>query len=387
MSLLERSLSGAALILCVCLIRMIGLRRLPPFLFSILWAAVLVRLLWPGTFSSPLGIWNQPSALSAAAAMNAQGKAFSLTALQWAWIFGALVAFATFTLLYIRQRRVFSTALPATLPPLDKASLKSPGAAWKVRIFTSDRIGTPLTYGFIRPKILIPKGLSLSPEELHCVLAHEYAHILRGDALFRLLMAAALCIHWFNPLVWLMAYLYGQDMELACDHQVAGRLNAAQRARYARTLLTLEEKKPFSGVLFNYFSQSPMETRIRNLFHQERRSKLAAAAAVAAFSLALFVFAASASGTTAMEMTKLILQGTVNSQPLVVAGTASFGGSYFFQPAIPLQAASAQRVKVISIAAKGEPVKSISISIAQEDTDMPAAQAVTYASTYIVMEE
>ena len=88
-----------------------------------------------------------------------------------------------------------------------------------------------------------------------------------------------------------------------------------------------------------------------------------------------------------MEMTKLILQGTVNSQPLVVAGTASFGGSYFFQPAIPLQAASAQRVKVISIAAKGEPAKGISISIAQEDTDMPAAQAVTYASTYIVMEE
>ena len=81
-----------------------------------------------------------------------------------------------------------------------------------------DRISSPLTYGILHPVILLPRqNLSLPQETLDCILTHEYVHIRRFDCLLKLLLTAALCLHWLNPLVWVMYLLANRDIELCCD--------------------------------------------------------------------------------------------------------------------------------------------------------------------------
>ena len=83
---------------------------------------------------------------------------------------------------------------------------------------SSDLISSPLTYGILHPVILLPKKLDRNDQAaLKYVLTHEYVHIRRFDAITKILFAAVLCIHWFNPLVWVMYVLANRDIELSCD--------------------------------------------------------------------------------------------------------------------------------------------------------------------------
>ena len=61
---------------------------------------------------------------------------------------------------------------------------------------------------------------ALPERERALVILHEQQHIRRGDHIFRFLAWCALCLHWFNPLVWLAFWLSGRDMESACDEAV-----------------------------------------------------------------------------------------------------------------------------------------------------------------------
>ena len=105
------------------------------------------------------------------------------------------------------------------------------------RVYVSKRIGTAFVSGLIRPKIYLPENLSGCERE--CVLAHERCHIRRGDHLIKPLAYIALCLHWFNPLVWLAWVLAMRDMEASCDEAAIKRLGGASRADYAQTLLNL----------------------------------------------------------------------------------------------------------------------------------------------------
>ncbi len=90
-----------------------------------------------------------------------------------------------------------------------------------MEIRQSDRIAALLTYGVLRPVVLIPKQTDWTDEtRLKVILTHEFVHIRRFDTLTKLLLAAALCIHWFNPFVWVMYVLANRDIELSCDETV-----------------------------------------------------------------------------------------------------------------------------------------------------------------------
>jgi beta-lactamase regulating signal transducer with metallopeptidase domain len=84
-----------------------------------------------------------------------------------------------------------------------------------VQIRQSDRIKAPLTYGVFRPVVLLPKTTDWTDETgLRYILTHEFAHIRRFDTLNKLALTAAVCVHWFNPLVW-AAYVL-QTATLSC---------------------------------------------------------------------------------------------------------------------------------------------------------------------------
>ena len=114
--------------------------------------------------------------------------------------------------------------------------------------------------GLIRPKIYLPS--SLSAQEQRYIILHERHHIRRGDHIIKVLAFFALCIHWFNPFVWAMYVLFNRELELSCDESVIRSFGENTKSFYAKTLITMEEKKSGLLPLYNSFSRNAIEERI-----------------------------------------------------------------------------------------------------------------------------
>jgi beta-lactamase regulating signal transducer with metallopeptidase domain len=104
------------------------------------------------------------------------------------------------------------------------------------RVLVSDDISAPLSFGWRRPVIMLDGPTLADLHHAEAVVAHEAAHISRGD--WPRLIAAKLVValFWFNPFVWLLERLYLQDVEEAADAE-ATRL--VEPARYAQALLNV----------------------------------------------------------------------------------------------------------------------------------------------------
>ena len=112
------------------------------------------------------------------------------------------------------------------------------GLARPVQVLQSRHPTLLATWGLVRPKVLLPAGAERWPgPRMRVVLAHELAHVRRGDWAWQVcaeLLRAAL---WFNPLTWIVLRRQRRDSELACDDEVLG-LGVAGPA-YASQLLDL----------------------------------------------------------------------------------------------------------------------------------------------------
>ena len=94
----------------------------------------------------------------------------------------------------------------------------------------------PMLAGFLRPALYLPDE-ALSEQEAMFVFRHELTHLKRGDLWLKLLLTAARAVHWFNPLVYLMARFAQEDIELACDDAVVRGMDGAARRAYGETIL------------------------------------------------------------------------------------------------------------------------------------------------------
>ncbi len=111
-------------------------------------------------------------------------------------------------------------------------------------------------------------------KHLKYVLLHEYVHICHYDSLIKLIATAALCIHWFNPLVWVMYILFNRDIELACDENVVHRLGEKSKSTYALMLISMEIKKSKLMPLGNNFNKNAIEERITAIMKTKKTSLL-----------------------------------------------------------------------------------------------------------------
>ncbi len=108
-------------------------------------------------------------------------------------------------------------------------------------VFIMEGLPTPCLFGLFRPGIYLTPGLG-EDEKPH-VLAHEYAHFRQGDHIWAALRGLCLALHWYNPLVWLAAYLSRRDCELSCDEGAVRLLGEENRADYGRTLVGLVSRR------------------------------------------------------------------------------------------------------------------------------------------------
>lgn len=146
------------------------------------------------------------------------------------------------------------------------------------RIYRADHIVTPFVMGIVYPRIYLPSNLSET--EKNYILLHEKHHIRRGDHIFKILFYTALCVHWFNPLVWMAFYLFVKDMEMSCDEAVMNRMASDIRAEYSQSLLCLATGRRMVTGMPLAFGEGDTGDRIKNILKWKKPKAWVAAAAV-----------------------------------------------------------------------------------------------------------
>ena len=300
MSLLQMSFLGTVIILLIVVLRAVLINRLPKKTFLILWWIALIRLLVPFSIKSVTSIYsllqsiysdinpvrtaqtttflpihgNMPEIANGLSEAMVQ-RTESISILRVIWLAGLLLCFGFFAVSYIKCYREFRFSLPVENDILEAWKEKHP-LKRSLSIRQTETIAAPLSYGVIRPVILMPKNTEWKNiYQLRYVLEHEYVHIRRLDMLTKLIMIAAVCIHWFNPLVWVMYILFNRDLELSCDETVVRRFGMDIKSVYATALISMEEKKSGLTPLCNSFSKNAIEERIRAIMKIKKTSKFA----------------------------------------------------------------------------------------------------------------
>ena len=105
-----------------------------------------------------------------------------------------------------------------------------------VELYTNDLVSSPLLVGLFSPCIILPES-DLPEADLRYTIRHELVHYRHFDLLYKWLVQITICLHWFNPLVWLMGKEAGRACELACDETIAEELDEEGRRAYGDTLL------------------------------------------------------------------------------------------------------------------------------------------------------
>ena len=317
MSLLHMSFAGAVMILAVTVISALVIYRVPKKTFMVLWGITLARLLIPFSAPSAFSIYTffgkkEPIISNVGdTAVTTLGPAIQEGQMTTApnyishsevavpiwpiiWAIGALICAVVFSITYWKCYKEFQTSLPID-NDFTRNWLSSHHIKRSIQIRQSELVSAPLTFGILRPVILMPKTTDWNDEKtLQYVLEHEFVHIRRFDTITKLILLIALCVHWFNPFVWVMYVLANRDIELSCDETVLHVFGENTKASYARTLIGMEEIKSGITPLCNNFSKNALEERMTAIMKTKKSTVLSIALAVLIVAGTATAFATSA---------------------------------------------------------------------------------------------
>ena len=136
----------------------------------------------------------------------------------------------------------------------------------------SDQTTVPLTFGWLKPVVLIPASLltQLSPEQIEMIVLHELAHIRRHDYLWSLGQSVAEVVLFYHPAYWYIARVLEREREFACDQMTVSLTQQPQA--YARTLLQVATATtPNYGLAAS--GKRGLSDRIRRIVNPARRQR------------------------------------------------------------------------------------------------------------------
>jgi TonB family protein len=180
-----------------------------------------------------------PSPVLAGSAREARQGTDWASVLRGVYLGGLLLVAARFVAGAVRTSRMVRLARPAAYAQAVADDVRrSLGMGAGVRAMESPGAAVPMTWGTLRPVVLLPEeARHWSGERLRAVVLHELIHVRRHDLLAQLAAQAACCLYWFHPLAWLAARELRKERERACDDAVlAGGVAAPD---YAGHLLAL----------------------------------------------------------------------------------------------------------------------------------------------------
>jgi len=316
--ILNMSITGSVVILFVLLARL-ALKKAPKIFSYALWSVVLFRLLCPisittnfsllSLLDAPVTVTNEHTTIveyvpqepvtpampetqqpavgntgTTAVVIPQQGgqtvtpqnppstseipqkASFPVMAVLWLSGVGVMAAYSVISYLRLRRKLVGAVLL-------------------RDNINLADGISTPFVMGFVRPRIYLPSALS--EQEQGYIILHEQHHIRRGDHIIKALAFVALCIHWFNPLVWVAFMVSSKDMEMSCDEAVVKKLGEDIRADYSASLLSLATGRRIIAGTPLAFGEGDTKGRIKNMLNWKQAKPAVVFLAAAAVILAV----------------------------------------------------------------------------------------------------
>lgn len=279
LQVLNMSFTGSIVIVLVLLARLL-LKKVPKKFSYLLWSVVLFRLVCPFSFESILSllptkaapipqdiVYQQTPQINTGipiinsginAILPAATPYSSVNPLQvWAFI-GCLI-----WVIGIISLLVYSLVSLFKLKRKLRDSVCEGGNIYIVKGLLS-----PFVMGIIYPKIYLPDHLT--PDEKRYILLHEQTHIKRFDHLVKLVSFAVLCVHWFNPLVWVAFFSCGKDMEMSCDEAVIKQLGDEVKKDYSSSLLSLATGRNIVGGSPLAFGEGDTKGRIKNVLNYKK---------------------------------------------------------------------------------------------------------------------
>ena len=344
-TLLTMSIGAAWLILIVILLRLL-LKQAPKWVNCVLWGFVALRLVCPfvpeSRFSLMPGVFRMQNSYGSAADLTlAQtpvsggnlsqtvvdgAGAAGLTGIQtgagavttgfreeWIqqflsvgsilWLSGVIVMLGYAIYSYLRVRRQVSEAI------------------WLREIlWICDQVKSPFILGLFRPRIYLSSGMEEA--QLPYVIAHEQAHLKRGDQWWKPLGFVLLMIHWYNPFVWVAYILFCRDLELACDESAVRDLDLEGRKNYSYALLSCSMQRRLVTVCPLAFGEVGVKKRVKEVLNYKKPSFWILLAAVAACVIVAVCFL-----TDPKEGTTVVLTNEAgNSETGEEADSAATGG-------------------------------------------------------------
>jgi len=279
--ILNMSISAGYALLAVLLLRVL-LKKAPKWITMALWGIVAIRLVCPFSIQSAWSLIPSaetlspsimtdptPSVHTGISVLNSTlnpmvSEAFTPTVgasanplqiyipiLAAIWLIGAiaLLVYALLSYLYIKRKTTTAILL-------------------RDNIYQSEYVESPFVLGIRKPRIYLPFGMN-EETQAH-VLAHETAHLRRGDHVWKPLGFLLLALHWFHPLMWLGYAMFCRDIELACDERVIRELDRDARADYSQALLSCSVKRRTVAACPLAFGEVGVKTRVRAILNYKK---------------------------------------------------------------------------------------------------------------------
>lgn len=278
---LNRSIQASVLVVVVVLMRFL-LKKSPKWVHCLMWGMVAIRLICPFSLESAYSLAPEAEVVqtdisegrtqiqsgipaidrpanayleshyTVKSATSMRAQAFhpqSLIAVIWIVGMIALASYAAHSYRKLRKRVQESDLLQGNT-------------------YLCDRIQTPFILGVIKPHIYLPSNLT--DEQLTSVLAHEQAHLKRGDHLWKPLGYLLLALYWFNPFCWIAYILLCRDIEMACDEKVIRDMDLFEKKVYSRVILSFSTPGKMISACPLAFGEVGVKQRIRAVLNYKK---------------------------------------------------------------------------------------------------------------------
>lgn len=244
------------------------------------------------------------------------------------WAVGAAAFFVGSMLSYRRfVHRVRCTARDVRNPELLRiyeSERERLGLRQRIPLRQTPEADGPMLVGLVHPVLLLPKsGIPLADAPL--ILRHELTHAKHKDVLCKMVFLLARCVHWFNPVVHLLAWQGAQDLEIACDQSVVHGLDTDAKRQYGQCILNDVACRMYGGTMLTTRltgGGKAMKTRLQALFSPNKKRRGVALILTAAFALTLVggCFAVTPKGTENAALEQEIRTTVENYLQAIVDG-------------------------------------------------------------------
>ncbi|KGF06866.1 peptidase M56 [Tissierellia bacterium S7-1-4] len=253
---LEKSIKSLFLLVIILLVRPILNKKAFRSASIVLWIALLIYLISP--YELEIGIENVKENSILLAISNFFDHSLGWLVNKIGSIFFKLNrligSVLIFTYLGIKIYKFHTVMKGSTLTQntLCKKKIREFGLKRKVEIYINNNFKTPLTFGILRPKIILQDHILADEELLDHVLIHELIHIKKFHILLNHLVNIVACLYWYNPLLWLSLKYIDQDIEINCDKLVVQQLGDTikNRKEYCISMLKLVERGIYENNLY-----------------------------------------------------------------------------------------------------------------------------------------